>query len=308
MTAPARRPLDVFIVAGEEFGDALAAPLMHALSAREGGARFRGVGGDRMRAAGLVSLFPMQDLTAMGFAAVVAKLPTILRRMRETVDAILAEPPDVLVLVDAPDFTHRVAARVRARRPDIPIVKYVAPTVWAWRSGRARALTPIVDHVLALLPFEPKVMHELGGPPTRYIGHSLLAERDDLRPSPEEAARRASRPPLLLVLPGSRGQEIRMMAPLFGKALGILADRGYAFEVILPTPSRLKDRIEALVADWRICPRIVTAPEEKRTAFRSAYAALAASGTVTLNWRLPGFPWSAHTACPIGRPLSPGSR
>lgn len=290
MTAGEARPLRVFLVAGEESGDALAAPLMLALAARKGGALFTGVGGDRMRAAGLDSLFPMEDLTAMGFAAVVGKLPTILRRMRQTVEAIVADPPDVVVLVDSPDFTHRVAARVRARRPDIPIVKYVAPTVWAWRSGRARALAPIVDHVLALLPFEPKVMAELGGPPTRYVGHSLVAERAELQPSAEEAERRRARPPLLLVLPGSRGQEIRMMAPLFGKALGILAERGQSFEVVLPTPPRLMSRIEALTADWPVKPRIVTDPAEKRVAFRSAYAALAASGTVTLELALARIP------------------
>lgn len=284
------RPLHVFLVAGEESGDALAAPLMRALAAREGGARFSGVGGDQMRAAGLDSLFPMEDLTAMGFAAVVGKLPTILRRMRQTVEAIVADPPDVLVLVDAPDFTHRVAARVRARRPDIPIVKYVAPTVWAWRPGRARALAPVIDQMLALLPFEPKVMADLGGPPTRYVGHSLHAERADLLPSADEAARRRTLPPLLLVLPGSRGQEIRMLAPLFGKALAILADRGHAFEAVLPTPKRLRSRVEALTSDWRVRPRIVTEPVEKRAAFRSAYAALAASGTVTLELALARVP------------------
>ncbi|MBN9018930.1 MAG: lipid-A-disaccharide synthase [Rhizobiales bacterium] len=290
MTAGEARPLRVFVVAGEESGDALAAPLMLALAARKGGARFVGVGGDRMRAAGLESLFPMEDLTAMGFAAVIGKLPTILRRMRQTVEAIIADPPDVVVLVDSPDFTHRVAARLRARRPDIPIVKYVAPTVWAWRSGRARALAPIVDHVLALLPFEPKVMAELGGPPTRYVGHSLSEERAELRPSAEEAERRRASPPLLLVLPGSRGQEIRMMAPLFGKALAILVDRGHRFELVLPTPPRLKGRIEALTADWSVTPRIVTDPAAKRAAFRSAYAALAASGTVTLELALARIP------------------
>ena len=146
------------------------------------GAVFRGVGGPSMAAAGLASLYPMDDLTAIGLGEVIGKLPTLLGRMRQTVAAIRAAPPDVLVLIDAPDFTHRIAARVRRHLPHLAIVKYVAPTVWAWRPGRARALRGIVDHVLALFPFEPAVMARLGGPPTTYVGHPLLGERDRLRP------------------------------------------------------------------------------------------------------------------------------
>lgn len=179
MSLPEKRPLRVFIIAGEESGDALGGPLMRALGERlGGGVTFRGIGGTRMQAAGLASLFPMDDLTAMGFGEVIGKLPTIARRLKETVAAVLADPPDLLMLVDAPDFTHRVAARVRRKLPDLPIVKYVAPTVWVWRSGRARAMRGTIDHVLALLPFEPEVMQRLGGPPTTYVGHPLLGAPD----------------------------------------------------------------------------------------------------------------------------------
>lgn len=288
MTAPA--PLDVFVIAGEESGDNLAAPLMRELATRPGGATFRGVGGDRMRRQGLVSLFPMDDITAMGLGAVIGKLPTITRRLSETVEAVLADPPDVLVLVDAPDFTHRVASRVRRRNPAIPIVKYVAPTVWAWRPGRARAMHGWIDHVLALLPFEPEVMARLGGPPTSYVGHPLLSELPDLRPSPEELARREAERPMILALPGSRRSEIRRLGPIFGEALFLLAEAGHQFELVLPTLPRLLPVVEQSVANWPVRPRIVTDPAAKLAAFRSARAALAASGTVTLELALANVP------------------
>jgi lipid-A-disaccharide synthase len=292
MTVDKSRPLNVFLVAGEESGDALAAPLMRALSDRwSAGVGFRGVGGTRMREQGLESLFPMDDLTVIGFGAVLAKLPTIIRRMRETVAAIVADPPDILVLVDAPDFTHRVARRVRKRLPDLHIVKYVAPTVWAWRPGRAKAMHGSIDHVLALLPFEPEVMHRLGGPPTHYIGHPLLSELPALRPNAEEAARREADPPVLLVLPGSRRSELARLGAVFGEALGVLRARGHDFELVLPTLERLHDAVLELTSAWPVRPKIVTGEDAKLAAFRRARAALAASGTVTLELALGGIPF-----------------
>ncbi|SHG10820.1 lipid-A-disaccharide synthase [Kaistia soli DSM 19436] len=291
MILPTARPLRVFILAGEESGDALGGPLMGALAERApGGAAFRGVGGSRMTAAGLQSLFPMDDLTAIGIGEVVGKLPKLLGRMRETVGAILADPPDVLLLVDAPDFTHRVAARVRRRLPFLPIVKYVAPTVWAWRPGRARAMRGVIDHVLALFPFEPAVMARLGGPPTTYVGHPLLGELGRLRPGPDEILRRDSQPPRLLVLPGSRRREVAALSPIFGKALGRLVAAGQDVEVVLPTLPRLEEALHAATADWPVRPRIVVGEEAKQAAFRTARGALAASGTVTLELALAGVP------------------
>jgi len=290
MSALPERGLDVFIVAGEESGDALGGPLMRALRRRDGAVSFRGIGGDRMLAEGLESQFAMEDITAMGFGAVVAKLPLILRRLRETVASILADPPDVLVLIDSPDFTHRVASRVRRRRPDIPIVKYVAPTVWAWRAGRAKAMRPSIDHVLALFPFEPEVMRRLGGPPTTYVGHPLLSEIGRLRPDAAEAERRAAGRPLLLALPGSRRQEVRRLAQVFGATFGRLAAAGHDFELVLPTTRRLLPMIREVTANWPVQPRIVAEEGDKLAAFREARAALAASGTVTLELALAGVP------------------
>lgn len=254
------RAPNVFIVAGEESGDQLGGALMEALAARAPGATFRGVGGRRMAASGLKSLYPMDDLTAIGIAAVVGKLPTILRRLKETVEAVLADPPDVLVLVDAPDFTHRVAARVRARNPNIPIVKYVSPTVWIWRSGRAAAMRPYVDALLALLPFEPEVHRRLGGPPTVYVGHPLLQRLGELRPSPAEAERRQAKPPLVLVLPGSRRREISRIGADFGAALAEVG-RTHEMELVLPTLPRLEGLVRETIAHWPLKPRVVTSEE-----------------------------------------------
>jgi len=283
------KPLRVFMVAGEESGDQLGGALMETLAAQVPDMAFRGVGGRRMTAAGLESLFPMDDLTAIGIAAVLGRLPILLRRLKQTVAAVLADPPDVLVLVDAPDFTHRVAARVRAANPDIPIVKYVSPTVWIWRPGRAPAMRPYVDALLALLPFEPEVHRRLGGPPTFYVGHPLLERLDALRPSQAEAARRRAEPPLVLVLPGSRRREIVRLGRDFGAALAEVG-RAQPMELVLPTLPRLEALVRETVADWPLKPRIVTSEAEKLAAFRGARAALAASGTVTLELALAGIP------------------
>ncbi|MGA8956093.1 MAG: lipid-A-disaccharide synthase, partial [Pseudolabrys sp.] len=210
----------IFLVAGEESGDRLGAALIAALRQRtQGQVRVSGVGGAHMIAEGVPSLFPLGDLAIMGFTEIPARLPKIFRRIRETADAIVSAKPDMLVIVDSPEFTHRVARRVRARAPEIPIVDYVCPSVWAWRSSRARAMRAYVDHVLALLPFEPKVMADLGGPPCSYVGHPLAERIDELRPKDLDKRLRLTDPPLLLVLPGSRTGEVRRMAPVFGAAL-----------------------------------------------------------------------------------------
>jgi lipid-A-disaccharide synthase len=297
MTADGRE-LDLFILAGESSGDALGAGLMRELRGLRGRVTFRGVGGPQMAAQGLESLFPMGDISAIGIAPIIGKLPTILRRLREVVGAILAAPPDILILIDAPDFTHRVAARVRRRLPRLPIVKYVSPTVWVWRPGRARAMRPYVDLILALLPFEPAVHRRLGGPPCVYVGHPVLERLDDLRPSPIEATARNDALPLVLALPGSRVQEIRRLAPMFGAALNIAASRWGQFEIVLPTLPHLVDEVAAAAKAWRIRPRIVTGAEKKHAAFRRARAALAASGTVTLELALARIPHIAAYRIP----------
>jgi lipid-A-disaccharide synthase len=183
------RKLDVFMIAGEESGDQLGAHLMDALRELSPRAsRFRGVGGPRMAARGLTSRFPMSDISLFGITSIIAHIPTILRRVRETVEALKANPPDVLVLIDCPGFTRRVGRAIRKIRPDIPIVFYVSPSVWAWRPGRAAEMRPYVDHLLALLPFEPAIHRKLGGPPTTYVGHPISERIEELRPNAAEMA------------------------------------------------------------------------------------------------------------------------
>ncbi len=280
----------IFLVAGEESGDQLGAALMAAIRRRAPAARFSGVGGLQMAAAGMPSLFPLGELAIIGFGAIVTNLPNILHRIRQTADAAVAARPDILVIIDSPEFTHRVARRVRARAPGIRVVDYVCPSVWAWRPGRARAMKHYVDHVMALLPFEPKVMRDLGGPPCTYVGHPLMEHLSDLRPNAVEADRRLAEPPRLLVLPGSRGKEIRRMAPIFGNAVALVADQVGALDVVVPAVPRLADGVRAAVADWRVPARVVVDANEKHQAFRTARVALAKSGTSTLELALAGVP------------------
>ncbi|NEU95647.1 lipid-A-disaccharide synthase [Bradyrhizobium uaiense] len=280
----------IFLIATEESGDRLGAALMKVLRQRLGDAvQFSGVGGRAMTAEGIEPLFPIEDLSIMGFAAVVKQLPKILRLIRRTADAVLADAPDMLVIIDSPDFTHRVARRVRARNPNIPIVDYVSPSVWAWRPGRARAMRRYVDHVLALLPFEPEEYRKLQGPPCSYVGHPLTEQFASLRPNDEEQRRRDAQPPVLLVLPGSRRSEIRHHLALFGAALGQL-NKQTPFELVLPTMPHLEAMVREGVASWPVVPRLAIGETEKRAAFRVARAALAKSGTVTLELALSGIP------------------
>jgi lipid-A-disaccharide synthase len=284
----------IFLIATEESGDRLGAQLMKVLRQRLGDAvRFEGVGGKAMAREGLASLFPIEHLSIMGLTAVLTQLPQHLRRIRETAEAVTKTSPDILVIIDSPDFTHRVARRVRARDPSIPIIDYVSPSVWAWRPGRARAMRSYIDHVLGLLPFEPEEYRKLRGPPCSYVGHPLTEQVATLRPAPEEQKRRDEAPPVLLVLPGSRRSEIRHHMAVFGEALGRLQAEGVAFELILPTMPHLQETVAKGLESWKVAPKIVVGEQEKRAAFRIAHAALAKSGTVTLELAIAGVPMVA---------------
>lgn len=295
---PRERRVKIFLVAAEESGDRLGAALIDAIrnqtsdNARET-VEFAGVGGRDMAAAGMPSLFPFDELSIIGFHAIIRKLPLILRRIRETVAAIVAQKPDVLVIIDSPDFTHRVARRVRKRLPCIPIVDYVSPSVWAWRPWRARSMRSYVDHVLALLPFEPEAHARLGGPRCTYVGHPLADRVTQLRPDAAEAARRANDPPVLLVLPGSRSSEIRRMLGVFGDAITLLEERHGALDVIIPTLPHLAADVTTATGHWPVRARIVADAADKLAAFRVARAALTKSGTVTLELAVAGVPMVA---------------
>lgn len=281
---------NIFLVAAEESGDRLGAALMRELRKTLGdGIGFSGVGGRAMATEGLVSLFPIDELSIMGLASIPRKLPMIFRRIRQTTASVLETKPDVLVIIDSPDFTQRVARRVRARDRAVPIVDYVSPTVWAWRPGRARAISRYIDQLLALLPFEPEVHRRLGGPPCVYVGHPLLEQLPMLRPGAAEQRQREE-DNILVVLPGSRAVEVRHLMAPFGETLGQLRDMGLRFKPVLPTLPHLQNLVHDMSARWPVRPGIVVGDDARHAAFRSARAALAKSGTVTLELALSGVP------------------
>jgi lipid-A-disaccharide synthase len=179
---------------------------------------------------------------------------------------------------------------VRKKNRNIPIVDYVSPSVWAWRPGRARAMRRYIDHVLGLLPFEPEVHRKLGGPPCTYVGHPLVEQIGELRPNAEEAVRRQEGTPLLLVLPGSRKNEIRRLIEPFGRTIERIAKTVWPLDIVIPTTPHLQDMVLRETAHWPLRPKIVVKREDRRAAFRNARAALAKSGTVTLELGLSGVP------------------
>lgn len=285
----------LFVVAGEHSGDALGGKLMAALSAmRPGRVRFLGVGGPLMTAQGLVPQFPLDDVAVMGPGAILARLPLILRRIRSTVEAAIAAEPDAVIIIDSPEFTHPIAKRIRKRNPDIPIIDYVSPSVWAWRPGRAKKMRPYVDHILALWPFEPEVHRKLDGPACSFVGHPLSERQawiDALDPALlQERWGLAKDAPVIVVLPGSRASEIgRLMKP-FGETLDRLRKAGRTFEVIVPVVPSVRPLVEQHLASWSRRPLLVEGEEDKFRAFKLARAALAASGTVTLELGFVGTP------------------
>ena len=278
----------IFLIAGEESGDQLGFKLMQALRAQRPDVHFSGVGGKGMMQEGLKSLFALDDIAVMGFVPVVARLPLLMKRIAQTAEAVVAQKPDALVIIDSPDFTHRVAQIVRKSNPNIPIINYVSPTVWAWRPGRAKKMRGYVDHLLALLPFEPQAHQELGGPPCTYVGHPLVERFADLRPNDAERGEREK--PRLLLLPGSRRSEVARLLPVFREAVALLVNQIGPIEALLPAVDRLANDITSATRDWPIPVKILRGEEEKWRAFRTSRAALAASGTVTLELALAQVP------------------
>ncbi|MGA7329014.1 MAG: lipid-A-disaccharide synthase [Rhodomicrobium sp.] len=289
-------PTRIFMVAGEHSGDLLGGNLMRALK-NAGGPEafaFAGVGGEHMKAGGLSSIFPLSDVAVMGPAAIIARLPTLVRRVYQAVDAALAFKPDALIIIDSPEFTHPIAKRVRQRRPSIPIIDYVSPSVWAWRPGRARKMRPYVDHLLALLPFEPAAHQRLGGPDCTYAGHPLIERAAWIDGLNTESLRQRlnllPQRPILAVLPGSRPSEVsRLMAP-FGEAIRLLSNSLGPVEILIPAVHSVRPLIEQGLNSWPEPAHLLDSEEDKFRAFKLANAALAASGTVTLELAVTGVP------------------
>lgn len=279
------RPLKLFLVAGEPSGDRLGAALMAGLKSLCA-VEFVGVGGPLMTTEGLFSRFPMEELSVMGIAEVLPKYRHLKRRIRETAEAVLASGAEALITIDSPDFCLRVAALVKARRPELRVIHYVAPSVWAWRPGRAAKMAKVVDHVLALLPFEPPFM-TAAGMTCDFVGHPVVAEP---LASPAEKARFAGDGPLLLLLPGSRKGEVTRLAPVFGEVVARLRTAHPTLRVALPTVPNVEALVRDLTAGWAVAPEIIATPADKRGAFAAADIALAASGTVSLELAANGCP------------------
>jgi len=301
--------MKVFLIAGEASGDKLGAALMTGLKQLTTPV-FSGVGGPLMQAEGMDSLFPMDELSIMGLAEVLPKYVHLKRRIAQTAEAVLAAKPDVLITIDSPDFCLRVAKLVKARST-IRTVHYVAPSVWAWRPGRAAKMARVIDHVLALLPFEPPHM-EAAGMECDFVGHPVVAE-----PLASEAEAQAFRTrhgigtaPLLLALPGSRRGEVTRLAPRFGAAIAQVMQARPDLRIVVPTTPNVSTLVRDLTANWPGAP-IVLDPHsmnstayhaEKQSAFRAADLALAASGTVSLELAASGTPMViAYDMNPLSR-------
>ncbi|MEM9104343.1 MAG: lipid-A-disaccharide synthase [Pseudomonadota bacterium] len=294
-------PLKLAVIAGEPSGDLLGAELIAALKARLDGRKIElvGVGGEAMAGQGLKSLFDYHDLSIVGISAVVAQLPRLLSHIRTATRAIVDARPDLLVVIDSPAFSHRVARKVRKRLPNLPVINYVCPSVWAWRPHRAKQMTAYIDHILSILPFEPKVVADLGGPPLTYVGHRLASDPALLKATENQKSRQLSKPkpdelvseaPLCLLLPGSRRGELKRLLPDFSKVVEILAARTPGIRFQIATLPRLESTIRPIVSDWSVPVAITTDSQDKWTALSEADVALAASGTVLLELAIAGVP------------------
>lgn len=292
-----RRALKIAFIVGEESGDILGADLLAALR-KSYGADITplGVGGERLQAAGLKSLFDPNEIALMGVSAVVRKLPRLISLISKTAAHVISAQPDCLIIIDSPDFTHRVARKVRVALPSLPILNYVCPSVWAWRQGRAKAMTSYVDEVLAILPFEVDALAALGGPKATYVGHKLT--QDELLLGAASQQRQVepdrfsdwNRSVKLLCLPGSRRGEIDRHLNDMAAVLTELKSRNRLVEAQVHVLERHADLIKGKVAKWPVSVSVTHGETSKREVFSKADVALAASGTVTLELALAGIP------------------
>lgn len=279
----------IFVVSGEASGDNLAGKLMAALKRKTGGrVRFAGVGGPASEAQGLQSLFPMHELSLIGFAEVLPHLPRLVRRINQTTNAVRDLKPDAVVTVDSPSFSTRLAHHLRGS--NIPVIHYVAPQLWAWRPGRARKLAKRIDHLMALLPFEVPFFAKQGIACT-YVGHPAVESGARNGDGASFRARHGISPdlPLICVVPGSRAGELRRMLPPFGGALHLLKEKHENLRVVVPVIEATAETVREAARDWPF-PAIFVTAEERFDAFAACDVALAKSGTVTFELALAKVP------------------
>lgn len=279
-----------FLVAGEASGDLLGAQLMRALKRKANGRiRFAGIGGTRMVAEGMDVLFDQAELAHMGVFELLRHLPRLLGRIRQTIEAVKELRPAALVTIDSPDFSFRVAKALKGQ--GIPLIHYVAPSVWAWRPGRAKKIAAFLDHLLALLPFEPPYFTRVGLPCT-FVGHPLV-ESDAGRGDGARFRAKFKVPenaPLLAVLPGSRVGEIKRLLPIFRDTMLHIKTRFPDLHIVVPTVSGTADWVRAEVATWDVPSYFTETDADKYDAFAAATAALACSGTVSVELAMAGLP------------------
>lgn len=285
----------IFVIAGEASGDALGAAVMDGLAELGEAVEWRGVGGPKMMARGMTSLFPMEELSVMGLAEILPRYLDLRRRLKETIAAATDWQPDLLLTIDSPDFTLRAAREIKSEI-ECPVVHYVAPSVWAWRPGRAKKMARSVDHVLALLPFEPPYM-EAAGMTCDFVGHPVVTET--LATKEDAAAFRETEnlgdAPLLLVLPGSRRSETSTLLPIFADTVSQVSRARPDMRVLLPAAPGVAEDVISAARAWPGDPVVIDmrrpdAEPAKRAAFAAANAALAASGTVSLELAANGVP------------------
>ena len=284
--------LTFFIIAGESSGDRLGAALMQGLKSEHGGTvNFIGIGGPLMIDQGLESIFPMDELSVMGIAEVLPKIRLLLRRIREAATAVENANPTALITIDSPDFCFRVAKRVKSRMPTLRVIHYVAPSVWAWRPKRAAKMAGFVNHVLALLPFEPPYM-EAEGMSCDFVGHPITVEQQAT--NTQAIAFRnelgvADGEHLLTLLPGSRTSEVTRLGPVFREVVERLLREYPNLKIAIPSVgarveliTQIFEGVDVTILD----PRKFTSKESeerKRACYKASNIALAASGTVSLE-------------------------
>ncbi|SDB44761.1 lipid-A-disaccharide synthase [Belnapia rosea] len=279
----------IYMAAGEASGDILGARLIAALRRRRPDLEFAGIGGERMAGQGVASLFPMRELSLMGLLEVLPNLRRLARRMAEAEADVLARRPALLVTIDAPSFTLRLAGRVRPK--GVPVLHYVAPQVWAWRPGRVRRVAEEVDRILALLPFEPPFF-QAAGIPVSFVGHPVLESGADAGDAARFRAAHGLGPdvPVVLVMPGSRRGEVRRLLGIFGETLRRAGEAVPGLRPVVALAGPVEAAVREGSAGWAVPPILVRENADKYDAFAAASAGLIKSGTSSLEVAVGGVP------------------
>lgn len=287
------RPLTIMLVAAEASGDSLGAGLARALKRRLGdqAVRFVGVGGAKMAAEGIESPFDIAQLSIIGIVESLRAYPRAMARLKDTLALAEREKPDVAVLIDSWGFNIRLAHALRRQSPALPLVKYVAPQVWAYRPGRAKGLAKAVDLLLSIQPMD-KPFFDRAGLESVFVGNSALA-KDFSKADPARLRGAIGGPadqPILLVLPGSRPSEIERVMPVFEDAVRRLKTARPNLAVVVPAASTVAEAVKARVAGWPFRAHVIEDEALKDDAMVAGTVALACSGTVTTELALAGCP------------------